>query len=846
MTDTFHAEDREEQADLQEDVSQPLDDLDQLQLLQLCFGEMEFGVVLDGDQMGGRWDGVTNDEMGGSDGVGMKEKVDSMVEDASSALSVYDFDPVQFVRNKLCHGVSLDVLCRDLETYTTLLNKILLRHVNTDVHDAFVKVSGHLVGMQGDLRLLQQPVVTAVRKIEDNVAKLRDMESCITSKIAEATEIELTRIFDVGFLKILLLNDLLMEKVESLPASLCLSMDEKQHYPNYQHLSFSRVVAAMGTGAHIREAFLDFAELVRQMRSLQQTLPILSQREQEHAEVDKILHSSTQMVYRVCGRVYLATYEEFLQSPREEIRESMLHMMKAYEQMDGVHEFCRMYRERMLRPLLESILSWRAATQARHSLVDTIKLLATLKQQLEKSVLPLISLVREAFDAKLLPIPTMVCPVLFESLLKKMISLYDAGDPDAFQQRYIAAHEVLYLMEKSCTSEEEVRALRCCPDVVLWEQRWNTDVYGAMRVNTSTRKLNDAIGEFTNQGFDQHAAEIEERRKHQNSEIENSAVNMCFSIDLFSKLQENIEWLFSRDVYIYAVTPRFLREVASSTRRVVTVVVGQCKASLSGTSLQGWLSVTVTASADISKLAVYLEGPFRQRLHEVGGQTVNSTVSTTFLELLIENTCSGALQELHQLMHTRVIDECGVGLQNIRSVKSIYTHTRKPLPTAPSWYVTSIVEPVRHFCVGVQNRLAPEEARAAVMNIVVEVVDRFRAIAKDMLVTVKKTEESWEKLRRRKEQASASSPTSNRAATVSSRPTAETATDRDKMTLQLYFDARALVDEVKAMLESLTAGGSVGIEEQPSVVALLKLLARANWILGGEEQEPPDVDEISS
>lgn len=48
-----------------------------------------------------------------------------------------------------------------------------------------------------------------------------------------------------------------------------------------------------------------------------------------------------------------------------------------------------------------------------------------------------------------------------------------------------------------------------------------------------------------------------------------------------------------------------------------------------------------------------------------------------------------------------VVDDCTVVLQNIKSVRSAYTHTHKPLPTSASWYVVGVVAPITeliHLC----------------------------------------------------------------------------------------------------------------------------------------------------
>ncbi|KEG15512.1 putative conserved oligomeric golgi complex subunit [Trypanosoma grayi] len=820
---------------------EPAVDLEQLQLIQLCFGEHEFGVAFENDAQQNEDD--------------LEAEQQQQEDEQNDVVIAFDFDPVQFVQEKLDHGVPLGILCRDLETYMTFLNNSILRHVNTDVHDAFVKVSGHLVGVQDELRCVQQPVLATVKKVEDAMARLTQLEERVHAHILSASNTEMERLFDVGFLKLLLLYDLLCERIEALPSSLRSSDDGSQqplvhtaamttNAVNIHHAngsspscsSSSRAAAVVAGSAHMREALCDIAITVQQLKALHQTLPRLSQREKEREEATEILRDGTELSHNVFARVYLALYEDYMQDPRETLTHAMRSVMEAYQTAGEVQEFCRMYRKRILRPLLESVLSWRAATQARHSLEDTVKLLVCLRDQLEVNVLPFLPLLREAFEGAVMPIPMIIWPTVCEALVKKMVSLYDVGIPDAFQKRYMAAHELLALMEANCASSEELHMLVQSPDVALWKHKWNTDVYGTIRANELSKRVDGALQAFAATPLEQQV-----QQREQGSSVECSTT---FHTDPFVKLQEALEWLFSPSTYIYTVTPKFIREAAGATQRLARSVLDYADASQANSSMRDWISLVMSACSDFEAFAVYIEGPFRTRLESASGRTF--AVSSPVIQLIAQETCRAAAVSLHRAVQMRVAEECAAGMQNIRSVKSAYSHMRKPFPTAPSWYVPNIVEPLQRFAATVESLPSAPARDGMVAAVVEEVANRFRVIAKETLVTAKKTEESWEKLRRRKETTAGGRGTSTDvvvdqaapAASTTARPTPETATDRDKMTLQLYLDAKAFVEAAETTLQN-----GVVTQQLPGVVALFRMLRRANWILGEDIPEPPDIDE---
>lgn len=206
---------------------------------------------------------------------------------------------------------------------------------------------------------------------------------------------------------------------------------------------------------------------------------------------------------------------------------------------------------------------------------------------------------------------------------------------------------------------------------------------------------------------------------------------------------------------------------------------------------------------------------------------------------------------VHQFTYSVMIPACVHPLQHIRSVRSFFAHTQREAPSSPSWYVPSVWQPVGVLCrcwelyqevfratmapplwkeatfsldssssTSFDSLLSMKETMTALTrewihvsyHIRLAVVQRFAELATETLEAARKTEEGWEKLRRKREATAAgraevgdekntamgpsgnsiscsSSPSPGTLTLKSPAPTSSSFSDRDKMTMQLYLDA---------------------------------------------------------
>nr|CCM19863.1 hypothetical protein, conserved [Leishmania guyanensis] len=906
----------------------------QLQLIQLCFAEHEFGIIVDEDDYAG---GSTSSSSS-SDASSLSSSFDSVngynsAQQRRRPHGLPAYDPLTFVKGKVQHGVPLTSLSQDLLTYAAYLEEKIAQCVKTDVHTAFVNVSGHLVGMRDELSYMASPLTAAMEKLSTVVGQLSMMSQKVKGKVEASCVAEMERAFDAMYLRCMAVYETIAYQLDDLAGLLHITADSagwtarsaatgtgtsgrsasifplamaSREGSDTSGTAAGKVTFSIASDARLPDAALDVLEnavlLFQELKEFHQRLTSLPSRQQERVEVVSYVAAAEQSVMGVL-EVVLSHTSPFAVRPTSKndaassmsspsatggnesatsasltvgspvARQLFGRVIELYAQMGEVKQFSAVFRNVVLRPQLETVVSWKAATQARQSAEGTVALLKRVKAVLQTTFLPLLPLLREHYGPTLHPTATIVWPLLSETLVKKLPSLYEVGIPNHFQAKYMAAYELLAIVESSCADLEELAVLRESSDVILWNHKWNLNVYAALRVSEVDKAL-----QSVSSSLDRLPA----------------AANSHYHFRLFYIAQQQLLHLFSSSVFLLLCTPLFLRQTVVCCYRVLMRVqeavlkstpthsdptaeekrlTDAPESESSSPPAEGTHETLLLVIADAHTLRTFLTGQLLDvilgrlaagsgcALTEMTSMTATTSSApsserttkdlvTDVLQFASASVCSQFVQRMSEALVRQITDAVVVPLQNLKSVRSMYSHTRKTMPSAPSWYVAPALHPLQKFA---EEALRSGFNETALQDSVAEmlraVIAHFVALARETLLTAKKTEESWEKLRRRKEgslmsQVAEATPGSSEEASAGAvsavggqRVTMETATDRDKMTIQLWMDARAMLEGVQTPPLSL-----------PSVTAAeffepaFDLLRRAEWIQGGDIPEPPDVD----
>lgn len=803
-------------------------------ILAFCFGEEEFGFGVEGE--------------------------------TKSA-----FCSRSFVQSKLRHGVPLETIREDLEAYARMLRTEIQKELTDDLQPMAKDMKSHSMQLSSKVNGLQKAVETLERRVDLSSATLRETDRVLDEKMAVVEAAAKQRCAASMQLKARLLFlsvvELRREYTGERRTSRC-------HLPFRTPISLEERVDAMCSTMTYLQEFHRLLELVPEESVAEQEEgtalpPQLAYREEEET-IDQLIHD---LVRDICqqlmdDRPHPSTSEDSAPTDvngnsssrglRSNDAVNLLalicqHLPLIYN-VDQVKQLCQ---SAVIKPMVERVIPWTAATTARHNVESTVALLTHFQHALVHDIAPLLPMWHMTVKGERLhPVRSILWPLVFRTLSEKMSHLFDVGLPDAFRSKYLASLSLEETVEGLCASEEERELMRQSPTTMEWRRKWNADIYAAECVMEVTKRVSSSTEEW--------------------KQALRSALPLSNLDGVITQLQtvwrtllQALHAYFSAH-FLPAATPTFLRHSISISKSTAATVVSAVsnllndrkEANVSTSSGRDSLRVAMCAmlsvSEDVSRLAHYLSTEFRQEV--LAAISASGCVEQNVIGAvdLVCNIGTNSLKEedyrqLSLAVQLWVEQQALLGMQHVKSVRSTYSHTNCPCPSQTSSYVTYVTSPLTLLK---ESSLLLSQSRAAKdalwtppgavpaagdhcfslrKHVAVVVMDEFCRLARETLTAAKRADEGWEKLRRKREGAAGGAAA---AGTTSKLPSEAMMTDRDKMASQLYLDAKEILRVVYELLPT------VGDNAREKLAELQDLMKRGEWVLGGcVGPEPPEVDE---
>lgn len=952
-------------------------------MLQLCFSEHEFGT----NDVLQLFDAPSNTASGEVDGVdgSPSRRQQGGASTSAEPTAALDFDPAQFITDKIDQGIALDVVCKDLSTFERFLQNRILQHVHEDVYEAFVSVSGELVGVDEQLTRVYQPLIGSKTRLESALLQLSNAETSVLGMLRIAEVQELHRQFHVGCTQALVLYDALCDATDELEKrayfrslSLGSSSSGTTNDPTKQQTNNTTLVpddADMNALRHILSDLLDFENCLRNISvpavaglphsaspptssnakqtqpSSQQTTPeqqqqLAKKQQAELQELKDLARDAHQHIMTILNNTFIAVHSVYVSvklggtssgslssddnNAQRVVGGAFQHRLlvvltsltQAYATV-GVDEFVALYRDHIVRGFVESLLSWKAAAAARTSPDHGAALLSELCVSLGNVLFPLVSMIRQVLGAAtatttastvasatsvdslqeeanssggspLSPsspgnhhsdtsssrsphrhlMSLVYWPAICNTVVTRMVFLFLPGIAATFHKHFIAAHQLVLLLEAQCGSMSELQGLRSSPEMTLWAHKWNVDVYHTLRATEAKDLLNHAtqiIAKYAQQTpsstspppFTVATLQSLEYKPHSGGGQSYPAA----ALQATSEVAHAALWLFSDGVFLFPLSHKLLRDAAIAVRDYVSIAtqaaISQMKNIESSTAPAaaggGAGSNTAAAAGGGGDGTIAFIGHVLKDLDWLGSQFVPVLLKAAVERATCEDAatcpplanillrCREMIQKqgvtkVQQALASSLTSQCSAVLQNIPTIKSTYSHTKKPMPSAPSWFISGILDALQKFKTGAKNGLPDALVQQICATVIDDVTAKFRELAKDTIISARRIEENLGKLKlqRQKREAAQSSnadlsavaPAAAAAAALGGqRPSADGASDRDKMVMQLYLDAH----EYGSLLRPF----GVHKERYAPLQSILKLCRRAEWLLGDDNAPEP-------
>lgn len=700
-----------------------------LKLLQLCFDESEFAEVDAGDN------------------------------------SNVSFDPQLFVASKLEH-VQPQVLQRDLAEYADYLEAAVLKCVHSEVHEAFVEVSGQLVSTEHTIHRVQAPLEAMEERVESAARALENARTAAKAQLHEATRHELDRAFAATQLEIALLHNALVALLDGVRG------------PEASAASYGAKTASL---ARMCTHVTRMKQLVVSSRA--------ASSDATRAECDSssaLVDEDTNTVQALVCDLFLAVYRDFVATPSSEAGKTLSAVTSLFRQMHAEAFFAGFLRDSVVKPDVEKVISWRAATTAKTSVAETDTVFKQLCSTLDAGILSVLPLIQAKIGNDVRLLATAVWPPVSDIVRMRMMFVFAPGIPATFHQNFTVAAALVEHLESHASDVDDLVALRNSPDMAVWRSQWKLDVYFVMRSDELRAKL-DAKG-VNKPPFD----------------ATTTAVG-GFTIPQFAHLLDALKWFLSpANVYIFALQHRFLRSACEA----VTAMLKSAVDSAAGAKPPYVLALMHNCTALSDAIAGDLSAVFATAMENDGHQAVVQ---------VLQRAAANARDAVRgHLVKGLVSSVMSGALDQIPAVKKIFSQNPDtPIPSQPSALLSDAFKQVSEFRrrAIAERSLTEDACRTIVTAVVDDVVQRATALVQSAVANAKRQQESLDKVRK--------------TAAGSVKP-------RDKIVVQLYLDVQKIGDMLREF--------GINKEVYGPFKALNTLVeARALWIMSGfEGAEPAD------
>ncbi|XP_065176720.1 conserved oligomeric Golgi complex subunit 2-like [Sycon ciliatum] len=404
-----------------------------------------------------------------------------------------------------------------------------------------------------------------------------------------------------------------------------------------------------------------------------------------------------------------------------------------------------------------------------------------------------------------------VWPEIVTLLCTQTPTIFAAGNPDTFHENYTKTMDFLSTFERLCRTQASVKRLRNHASYKQLLSKWSLPVYFQLRFQEIAWALEEVL---YSDSFSSPAGQGSDFR--------------CVAT---STLWSSLERCWSRSVYLQSLAHRFWKltlqilsryccwvteiqlETSSSDNgsRDFSAGTDSGNGSRGGTSKPPSVSPpTVSSGGDsngsnasgltascrqlvdvildteqlLHKLPAFLSDEIQPRL-----ATFNSSPQLVGDGMLESRLAIKQLQpRLSQLVSNYLCQECLVHLDAARTIPRLYRHTNRTAPTAPSAYICALAQRMQAFSEE-YSRCAASFIPSWCGHALAQLCIRYKAVVSEILGSVKKTEESLQRLKRTRRSATQKDTRGDDA-------TGELS-DEDKIRLQLFLDVRSLAEKME-------------------------------------------------
>nr|XP_039270942.1 conserved oligomeric Golgi complex subunit 2-like [Styela clava] len=649
-----------------------------------------------------------------------------------------DFSVDKFVAD--CRRrVQLETLRQDLEVYFKLLKNAMIELINKDYAD-FVNLSSNLVGMDKAIAQLRDPLT----QIKDDMTQIRDL---MENKIDAVESLlkrrcELTDSRDKLLHMIKLLRS--VEKIEQIQSSedtnsglvlerIAGEFNELQH-----HAGFCKGLPVL---SQVRPRI---SEITGNLQQRLEQLLILGVNSSDVALLHKCLNS-----YSLIGKTKDA--ENLVQ----------VHLVRPYMHQ-VIEEQCDDISPKKVKEMFTKI-------------VDFIPNYCKLLNDITAGRLSKVSDQYRGVSGYDFVVRS-VWPEIVKSIENNLSTMFSPGYPDTFHSRYNLYMEFIADIERQCGSQASVQRLRQSEEFARFQSHWSLPVYFQMRFQEIGGKMEEALGDGLKDSS-------EKSLKLHASATLISCIEMCWKADIFLPPLVHRFW-------------KVTLQCVARYNQWVKKIFSQPGKEGDGANAKLDVAKLVGLTCDLTTLGSKINQFYKDVIFPKVSQC--GMKDTTLLQGALDTTLKSFEtqgDEISQRIVATLTAQSIVHLRYAQDVPRLFRRTNRETPTKPSAYVSSVLKSIVNFRKEHLDSIDSDIMNCWLTESASNISEKYFTVVSDVLMSVKKMEESLMRLQKMR-----AGKSSGNLASLDDKKLS----DDDKIRQQLYLDVVSLNQQLKDMLIHVT------------------------------------------
>ncbi|CAF1172653.1 unnamed protein product [Adineta steineri] len=388
-----------------------------------------------------------------------------------------------------------------------------------------------------------------------------------------------------------------------------------------------------------------------------------------------------------------------------------------------------------------------------------------------------------------------IFPELTQCLEQSSQNFFSAADPDIFHERYLSWLKFISLLESDLSklSKQNLKNSKAYQD---FSSRWDVIVYYQIRFLEISNSIENIL---LNQPF-----------------ILNNEQNSPYKTLITSTIFKSIDRCWQPNIFLEPLSHEFWKLTLQCIVRFrIWIETFNAKTM----DMKFLVNLYVDLQVFSNKIkTLFQEIILSQRLISLTSISSNIAIElTNVLDEILSGLMNKSRMDLKNIIIQQLIDRCNETLHSVQEIPRMYRKTNREAPTKPSNCILATFRHLQTFSDDYNGTLLSSDECQEFLTITMEeITKRYYDLCSEILSSVRKMEESMQRLKRVRESSRTPSNQSQNMTTSAS----VTLTDDNKIRKQIQNDVTAFTTELEKLNIHIESSNKLTILNEESQVQI--------------------------